>query len=72
MSHPTDFETEAEREGYFAAERITEQARERAGNREAVVRQIMSGMGYGRAKAERLAAKMLGERPRDPLAGRML
>lgn len=67
-----DFATEAERLAHFEGERAADVVAERRQGREALVRQIMNGMGYGRAKAERLAAKMLGGRPRDPLAGRML
>lgn len=70
MSVRTDFDTEAERVEHFEAERRAEREREGQRNRAALVQRIIDGMGYSRAKAERLAAKMLGERARDPLAGR--
>ncbi len=70
MSVRGDFETEAERLAHFEAERADAATRQRQENRTALVRRLRDGMGYSAAKAERLAAKMLGERARDPLAGR--
>lgn len=65
------YRTEAERLAHFEAEAANERTRERQASRDALVRRIVDGMGYSRAKAERIAARMLGERARDPLAGRL-
>jgi hypothetical protein len=66
-----EFKTERERLDAAEAARVEEAAAERGRNHEHLVDSIARGMGYSRAKAERIAARMLGGRARDPLAGRV-
>jgi len=66
-----DFKTERERLDAAEIARAEDARRERDRNHEQLVDSIVRGMGYSRAKAERIAASMLGRRARDPLAGRV-